>query len=168
MQAGYATLDATSRDDDREEAPARPSMPGRKSFGKFNKVIEKQNNPDMSSESSSESEDDDDDDDDGADPEDATGVDALIAQGRKDATARAKAERKAKRKSEREELQKLAEQRRKKDVNLNRTPTSISNGGGASPFADMTCHRCNEKGHRQADCPQKRGGGRPSKLRNSH
>lgn len=146
-------------------------MPGRKSFGKFNKVIEKQNNPDLSSDSSSESEDDDEEDeeDEKATPEDVTGVDALIAQGRKDATARAKAERKAKRKAEKEESQKLAEQRRKKEVNLNRTPTSISNGGGASPFANMTCHRCNEKGHRQADCPEKRGGGgRPSKLRQSY
>lgn len=169
VQAGYAVLDSASRENDSsdrdEEVPSRPSMPGRKSFGKFNKVIEKQNNPDMSSGSESESEEDDEDEEDEPDAEDDTGIDALIAQGKKEATARAKAERKAKRKAEKEELQKLAEQRRKKEVNLNRTPTSISNGGGASP---ITCHRCNEKGHRQADCPQKRNGGRPSKLRKSY
>ncbi|KAI5365079.1 Putative M-phase phosphoprotein [Septoria linicola] len=170
VQAGYATLDSTTRDNDlssEDERPTRPLMPGRKSFGKFNKVIEKQNNPDLSSSSSESESSDNEDQDDGEDAGDPTGVDGLIAQGRKEATERAKAERKAKRKAEKEASQKLAEQRRKKEVNLNRTPTSISNGGGSSPFADMVCHGCGEKGHRRMDCPNKRDS-RPSKLRKSY
>ncbi|KAF2208364.1 hypothetical protein CERZMDRAFT_101431 [Cercospora zeae-maydis SCOH1-5] len=167
VQAGYATLDSTSRvndaSDSDDDAPVRPAMPGRKSFGKFNKVIEKQNNPDLSSSSSSESDEDDEDEKEEGETGDPE-VDALIAQGRKEASERAKAERKAKRKAEKEALQKLAEQRRKKAVNLNRTPTSISNGGGAPSTANMTCHSCGEKGHKQADCPKK-SNNRPSKLR---
>jgi hypothetical protein len=161
VSAGFSTLDARGRDDvsseeEETEAP-RPQMPGRKSFGKFNKKLEKQQNPQLSSSSSgSESSADDED----ADDDDPTGVvKALI----KDASERARAERKEKKKAALVEAQKLAEQRRKRDVNLNKV-TSISNGGGsgggAGNFANMTCHGCGEKGHRQADCPQKRSGRR--------
>ncbi|GIZ47845.1 hypothetical protein CKM354_001092500 [Cercospora kikuchii] len=171
VQAGYATLDSTSRGNDgsdsEDDAPRRPTMPGRKSFGKFNKVIEKQNNPDLSSDSDSESDEDEDDEKEEGEAGDDTGVDALIAQGRKEATERAKAERKAKRKAEKEASQKLAEQRRKKELNLNRTPTSISNGGGSPSMANLSCHGCGEKGHKAADCPRKRNS-RPSKSRLSY
>jgi hypothetical protein len=169
VSAGFSTLDARGRDEvsseeEETEAP-RPQMPGRKSFGKFNKKLEKQQNPQLSSSpsGSESSADDDDGSTEDADDDDPTGVNALIAQGRKDASERARAERKEKKKAALVEAQKLAEQRRKREVNLNKV-TSISNGGGsgggAGNLANMTCHGCGEKGHRQADCPQKRSGRR--------
>lgn len=171
VSAGYGALDAPYKDDsesDNEEVdgviqldgPVRPSMPGRKSFGKFNRKIEKQQNPDLSLSSSSDSDSADEDEDEEEDVgDDPTGVKALIAQGRKDASKQLRAQRKVQKKEEEAESKRLAEQRRKKAVNLN-TITSISGGGGSgggskSYFADMVCHNCNQKGHKGADCPKK-------------
>lgn len=170
VSAGYSTLDATDRkpepdseeDDDEESSPRRPHMPGRISFGKFGRTEKKiANDADISS----EDEDDDDPDDDDA-GEDLSGVDSLIAQGRKEATARLRAERKEEKRAAQAEANRLAEKRRAKELDLNR-PSSISNGGGKNPKANMVCYTCGEKGHPKAECPQKRAQ-RPSKLRQSY
>lgn len=52
----------------------------------------------------------------------------------------------------------MAEERRKKEVNLNDV-TSISGfgGGGArksSGIQDRVCHQCGQKGHMKYQCPQ--------------
>ncbi|RMY47495.1 hypothetical protein D0865_08630 [Hortaea werneckii] len=155
VSAGYSTLDGSNnkdQDSEDENESAGPQV-GRRSFGKFNKGLEKQQNPDMSSESEpSESEQEDEDDED--DEDDPTGAKALIAKERKEAGDKARAERKARKKAEKAESQKLAEDRRKKQVKLNGL-TSISGAGGGSPGnKNITCHNCNKKGHIQRECPE--------------
>lgn len=155
VSAGYSSLDAAGRQEesDENEDHARPKFSGRRSFGKFNRKLEKQHTDLASSSDSSDS--DEGDDDDGED--DPTGVKALIAQGKKEATDKARAERKAKKQAESAETARLSAQRRKKEVDLNRV-TSISGGGGvgANPQANMTCHKCGTKGHIARDCSQRK------------
>ncbi|EME81766.1 uncharacterized protein MYCFIDRAFT_197073 [Pseudocercospora fijiensis CIRAD86] len=159
ISAGYATLDAQSsreadmKDDDGDAVDGDgPQMTGRISYGNFKRNAQKQPQQDES-ESSSDSEDDENDE------QDSTGVNALINQGRKEAAARAKAELRAKKEQNSYESQRLAHERRKKEVNLNGI-SSISNGGGGGGgggggLANMACHNCSAKGHKAADCPQR-------------
>lgn len=161
VSAGFSALDAGHDDEARtaqeDEETVRPQVAGRKSFGNFNKA--KNQKADEESSDDSES-----DEDDGEIEDDPTGVKALIAQGRKEAAGRARADRKAKKAADSAESQRLAEQRRKKDVNLNKAH-SISSGGGrvsgggpskkSSYLENMICHRCSEKGHMSKDCPQR-------------
>ncbi|EME43187.1 hypothetical protein DOTSEDRAFT_102348, partial [Dothistroma septosporum NZE10] len=165
VSAGYSAIDSRRRveqsdsaeEDDEDEGPARPTLTGRRSFGKFNRKVEKQNNPDAHG---SASEDADEDEEDADIKDDPTGVKALIAKGRKEAAGRVRAERKAKGAADSVEAQRLARDRRGKGVILNKV-TSISSGGGSasgrpSPNAvNMICHNCGNKGHVQRDCPQK-------------
>lgn len=70
---------------------------------------------------------------------------------------RAKAERKAKKKSVKSEAARLAEKRKSKEVKLNKL-TSISGTVGAkcrNSDANIECHGCGQKGHKNADCPNK-------------
>ncbi|KAI6809906.1 hypothetical protein KC332_g12580 [Hortaea werneckii] len=158
VSAGYSTLDGSNtkdKDSEDEGESAEPQV-GRRSFGKFNKGLEKQQNPNMSSDSdSSESEqEEDEEDDDDDDEDDPTGAKALIAKERKEAGDKARAERKARKKAEKAESQKMADERRKKQVKLNGL-TSISGAGGGSPGnKNITCHNCNKKGHIQRECPE--------------
>lgn len=81
----------------------------------------------------------------------------MIAQTRKDASDKIRTERKAKRKVEKQEALRMADERRKKQVRLNKLD-SIS-GGKATPTRsqsqrDITCYKCGKKGHTQRDCPQ--------------
>ena len=119
-------------------------------------VLQKQQNPDLSSDSGSEgsqSEGDEEGDDD--DDDDPTGANALIAQLRKEAGEKARTERRAKRKAEKAESLLLADERRQKHVNLNQLTSISGNTGGGAPSArDMTCHKCGKKGHLQRDCPK--------------
>lgn len=169
VSAGYSALDATDRkaepdsDDDDEESSPRPSMPGRISFGKFGRTEKKKPVEDDDS-SSQDDEDDDPDADDDAEV-DLSGVDSLIAQGRKEATARIRKERKEQKKAEQAEAVRMAERRRAKELDLNR-PSSISNAG-KNNLANMSCHMCGLKGHLIRDCPNKKPK-RPSKLRQSY
>ncbi|KAK4964897.1 hypothetical protein LTR28_003567 [Elasticomyces elasticus] len=156
VTAGYATIDSAGNsshaaDDDQEDRRHRPNLLGRRSFGKFNRRIEKQQNPDLSSSSSgsassaSDSEDDEEEDD-------PTGAQALIRQSRKEASEKARAERKAKGKAAKEESLRLAEKRRSRGINQNEI-SSISNAGASS----IICHECGEKGHTKKACPTRQG-----------
>ncbi|KAK4542265.1 hypothetical protein LTR36_006918 [Oleoguttula mirabilis] len=161
VSAGYSMLDAAStakeRSSEEEGTEAtRPSIAGRRSFGKFNKVVEKQQNPDLSSdsasddsESDSDAEDEDDDDD-----NDPTGAKALITQSRKEAGEAARKERRTKRKADKAEALRLADERRKKHVKLNQLTSISGNTGGSPNTKEITCHSCGKKGHIQRDCPQ--------------
>lgn len=171
VSAGFSALDATDRklkpdsddEEDEHESSPRPNMPGRISFGKFGRAEKKGLAKD---ESSSEEDSDDDPDGQVGVGEDLSEVDSLIAQGRKEATARIRAERKEEKRAAQAEAFRLAEKRRAKELDLNR-PTSISNAGSkSSSFANMICHNCGEKGHPIRECPNKRPQ-RPSKLRQS-
>lgn len=170
VSAGYSTLDAkdgkaevdSEEDEGEEKRSSRPNMPGRISFGKFGRSQKKQEED----EDSSSEEDDDEDDPDGEDGEDLSGVDSLIAQGRKEAAARIRAERKEEKRAAQAEAARQAEKRRAKELDLNR-PTSISNAG-KNPMAGMTCFNCEGKGHPAKECPKKKKAQRPSKLRQSY
>lgn len=200
-----AADDDNNADDD--DAPAafalKPSLQGRRSFGKFNKSLEvrmllciplhplhgclplltiycslqKQHNPDLSS-SSSESEDahghGDDASNSSASDSDDDSTQARSKQQRKEVADSIRKERKAKKKADQADLDKLARERRKKDLNLNKATRgpgarggissggqgAISSGGrgarSSSSLADMTCNECGQNGHLMRDCPQTR------------
>ncbi|KAI9687441.1 MAG: hypothetical protein M1820_010432 [Bogoriella megaspora] len=102
-------------DDDHEDDQAH--MIGRRSFGKFNKAVEKRNNPDYepsSSDSSSERGSADEEDSDSQDGE-MDPMDELI---RTAAAERARAERKDKKRAAEEERKIEVERRRNKEVKL--------------------------------------------------
>ncbi|PQE34099.1 zinc knuckle protein [Rutstroemia sp. NJR-2017a WRK4] len=155
VQAGFANLDlpspiqAHSGYDD-VAVEDKPAMVGRRSFGKFNRVLEKQQNPNQedSSSSSEDSDDESEDDFDGKDDDDPTGANELIKAGQKEAAKRAKEERKAKKKAEKAELLELAKKRKKKHVSLNGL-TSLSGQD------NKACYGCGGN-HLQKDCPKKR------------
>lgn len=163
VSAGFSALDAGQDDEIRiaeeDEETARPQVAGRKSFGNFGKAEKKKADDDEDLSEGSESEEEEDDTED-----DPTGVKALIAQGRKEAADRVRAERKAKKAADTAEMQRLAEQRRKKGVNLNKVQ-SISSGGGGGPkggrdkdsayLKNMVCHGCGGTGHKKQDCPER-------------
>ncbi|KAK4565880.1 hypothetical protein LTR86_003729 [Recurvomyces mirabilis] len=172
VSAGYSSLDGagTTRGEDSDEElveQARPKFVGRKSFGKFNKTVEKQQNPDLSSSDSDgdENEDSENNEDDEDESDDPTGAKAMITADRKEAGDKARAERKARKHAEKAEALRLADERRKKHVKLNKL-TGISSGGGSggggggsSGGKNITCHTCGQKGHIQRECPEQRRGG---------
>lgn len=172
ISTGYGALDSgngAAYDDSEGEEDSAPATnaPGRMNFGNFNKkqpvrikhliprktrtyhrLQKQQENSGSSGESSSESESESEDEED-----DPTGAKALIKQSRKEAGDRARAERKAQRKAESKEAARLAESRRKKEVNLNKVTSISGSGKPSSSAASMTCHSCGKKGHIKAQCP---------------
>ncbi|KAF1343538.1 hypothetical protein BDV97DRAFT_403395 [Delphinella strobiligena] len=181
VTAGYGTIDSAAiasslkhaaQDDlsEDEGVQARPGIHGRRSFGKFNKTIERQQNPDLSSDSESEDDKDSDQDSDESEDEDEDDDDPasqMIKQQRKEAAEKLRKERKAKRKSDQAQLELLAKERRKKEIKLNRksgdgiSSGGISSGGrgqqspaGRRGLSEMACHKCGQKGHLIKECPQ--------------
>ncbi|GAB7356833.1 hypothetical protein MBLNU459_g7709t1 [Dothideomycetes sp. NU459] len=164
VSAGYSTIDSAAgthpTPDHVDEERLRPSLAGRRSFGKFNRAIERQQNPDLSSSSSSSDDADDDSDDDSQDSDrgpdaddDPSGTRSMIHQMRKDAADRIRSERKAARQAGKAELARLAAERRNKEVNLNKLG-GISNGGkSSSNNSPMQCYGCGQRGHKRQDCP---------------
>jgi hypothetical protein len=161
VSAGFSHLDDADPPDVRPEGEdsGRFEVAGRKRFGNFNKFAGRRKDD--------EDDDEDEDDEDGEDGEtgnsgDVTGVDALIATGQRAAAERVRAERKAKRKADGAGLHQMGEERRKKDIKLNRL-TGISSGGGGggsstSNASNSTCFTCGKKGHVKKDCPRASSG----------
>ena len=164
QQMSFANIDRAPaviramEDDEGDKALAG----GRRSFGKFNRKLEKQIDPEAES---SSSEDDSEEEDDGkgdyehdsdiSDGEDA--MDQLIRTERDAAARKAKEERREKRRKEKKELERLAKNRKGKEVNLN-SLSSISGGGqaGGKPGTSKgPCYGCGKEGHMASDCPQK-------------
>ena len=85
------------------------------------------------------------------------GARELLRESKHEASDRAKSDRKAKKKVAKAEATRLAEKRKSKEVKLNKL-TSISGTYGAksrNPDANIECHGCGEKGHKNANCPNK-------------
>ncbi|TGO83166.1 hypothetical protein BPOR_0691g00020 [Botrytis porri] len=164
VQTGFANLDQPSPikaervdDDDNNFGKEKPFMVGRRSFGKFNKVLEKQQNPGMeftSSEEDEESEEYESEDEDSED--DPTGAKELIKASKQEAIKRLKEERKAKKKAEKADLLELSKKRKKKHVSLNGL-TSLSGSGGGSfgsgggIKSEIKCYTCGGN-HIARDC----------------
>jgi hypothetical protein len=164
VSAGFSHLDDNDTPDAQSgaEESGRFEVAGRKRFGKLDKFAGRRKNND----------DDDEDDDDSEEDEgegaandggDATGVDALIAKGQRAAAERVRAERKAKRKAENAGLHQMGEERRKKEIKLNRLSGISSGGGGGggssgSNASNSTCFTCGTKGHMKKDCPKASNG----------
>lgn len=141
VQASFAEIDSTVSDDDQEEgehtdSPAGKRVPGRMSFGKVRsnhprddpghgQSIKSYKFPQVAkpaTEESSEEENSSDEEDEDDDP--AT---AMIKEARRAAAQKLRAERKAKKNAEHAKLQRFANDRRSRVVNLNsRMPQSIS------------------------------------------
>ncbi|QSZ37749.1 hypothetical protein DSL72_008848 [Monilinia vaccinii-corymbosi] len=164
IQAGFAHLDLPTPTklerggggDDGDFVDEKPFMVGRRSFGKFNKVLEKQQNPNIEF-SSSEEEESEGEEEESADEDtedDPTGAKELIRASRHEAVKRAKEERKAKKKAEKAGLLELSKKRKKKHVSLNGL-TSLSGSGGGANQSDMKCFTCGGN-HMAKECPRKR------------
>ncbi|CZT06888.1 hypothetical protein WAI453_012851 [Rhynchosporium graminicola] len=151
VQTSFANLDASpSRpqvmDEDSEE---QASMVGRRSFGRFNKVLEKQQDPTM--EDSSDSDDEEDESGSSESEEDSDDpTSALIKASRQEAADRARTDRKAKKRALKAEADELAKKRRKDVVNLNGL-TSLSGSKQAPTPAAITCYNCGGN-HFKKDC----------------
>ncbi|KAH9209852.1 hypothetical protein DL95DRAFT_427972 [Leptodontidium sp. 2 PMI_412] len=148
VQTGFANLDALPSQPlfTNEESEDQAPMVGRRSFGRFNKVLEKQQDPSM--EDSSESDNDEDEEsnssDSGSDSDDPTS--ALIKASRQEAADRARVERRAKKRAAKAEADEIAKKRRKDVVNLNGL-TSLS--GKSAPVP--ACFSCGGP-HYKKDC----------------
>ncbi|MCJ1401807.1 hypothetical protein MMC11_005024 [Xylographa trunciseda] len=164
---GYEGIDALQGQE--EEQPWRPAMVGRRSFGKFNKALEKRQNPDAESSSSDASNngngnaDSNDNNDEDGNSDDSNngpaGMKDLIRESKLEAAERVKAERKAQRREKKAEAKMLADRRKSKEVKLNKL-SSISGGGwggvGGGSFANKECYVCGKKGHGKKDCPERK------------
>ncbi|KUJ19192.1 uncharacterized protein LY89DRAFT_581412 [Mollisia scopiformis] len=173
VQTGFANLDASPvrvqyMDDDPEE---KPVMIGRRSFGKFNKVVEKRQDPNAEDTSESDSEADEEDDSSEGESESDDPASELIRASREEAAERAKAERKAKKRAAKAELEEMAKKRRKTEVNLNGL-SSLSGRQDRKPPVAKNCYTCGGN-HYKKDCPAKKRGhqggddGPPRKSRKS-
>ncbi|KAA6409027.1 MAG: hypothetical protein FRX48_07371 [Lasallia pustulata] len=149
---GYVDIDCVRGMEMHGEEPWRPLMVGRRSFGKFNRALEKRQggNEDTSSSSDDEPPEANNEEEDEDDSDDPAGMRALIKASKEEALQRAKAELKARKKA------KLAERRKSKEVKLNKL-SSISGGGnlGGGGNSNMECFSCGQKGHGKKDCPQR-------------
>ncbi|KAI9733463.1 MAG: hypothetical protein M1818_007211 [Claussenomyces sp. TS43310] len=158
IEAGFATIDyerpASIQIHHEGDKDLPPSLIGRKSFGRFNRAVEKLQDPTGSDSSDSDSENDGIGENSADNLMEGQGDDAeeLLQDSRMEAARKLKAERKKAKKAEKAEAQRLAEKRKKKEVNLN----SLTSLSGVSPAAKQICHRCGQAGHIKADCPKRR------------
>ncbi|TVY75603.1 hypothetical protein LSUE1_G008011 [Lachnellula suecica] len=157
VQTGYANLDSIAPlqiQAMEEGAEDKPAMVGRRSYGKFNRGLEKQQDStkavkEDASESDSEEEDDEssksgEEDDD--DPSEGFYNDSRAAE----ATDRLRKQRKAQKHKENKALRKQGKERKRKEVDLNKL-SSLS-GGGHTGGGKGPCHECGGP-HMKRDCP---------------
>ncbi|KAL8829550.1 MAG: hypothetical protein Q9191_001954 [Dirinaria sp. TL-2023a] len=164
-KAGYGDIDA-----DENAGPERRGkwgVNGRRSFGKFNKELERQQNnatSDTSSSSSDEvSEVEAAEEEDGQGSNDASGTGRLIRQFKEKAVSNAKAEYKASKRAAKAQIVQLAARPLNTEINLNKL-SSISGAGGLGGNcladkdrggkANFQCYNCGEKGHVRSNCPR--------------
>ncbi|KAH6668840.1 hypothetical protein B0J14DRAFT_151546 [Halenospora varia] len=154
VPTGFATIDRLSPlliRSTEEEPEDKPVMVGRRSFGKFNRVLEKQQNPSNEDSSESDSEDDSEDSEGDSDDDSDDPTNALIKASRHEATQKLKEERRAKKRVEKAKQLEMAKNRKKKDVNLNGL-TSLS--GKPAPSANRgPCYNCGGP-HVKSNCPE--------------
>ncbi|KAI9841130.1 MAG: hypothetical protein M1837_000974 [Sclerophora amabilis] len=176
VTASYASIDGLPSKRavetvEEEQGPRKTSNAGRRSFGRFNRRLEKTQ---QNAEGATSSEEDDisnsdleshDEDSDAAE-DDAS---ALIRASRKEASQKARADRKAARRAEKATAARLAEARRNKTVKLNKLSSISGTGGGEkNNAANIQCYNCGAKGHIAKDCSArdskqgKRGDGAPN------
>ncbi|MCJ1246812.1 hypothetical protein MMC30_004021 [Trapelia coarctata] len=159
---GYVEVD---NGEEGEEEPWRGAMVGRRSFGRFNRALEKKQNPQASSSSSDSGSNSDEDsakngEEDSDASDDASGTNGLIREEKRAAEQKEKTrlldKRRKANKAKKAELLRLAEVRKSNEVKLNRL-TSISGGGGGGTgsMANKECHNCGKKGHVKKDCPER-------------
>jgi hypothetical protein len=179
VSAGYAALDAGREvKDESEEEEGEVRGSGRMNFGNFSRkvvvwicctglwgniecwyTLQKQVKNESESSGSEDLSDVDDYDDDEDDP---TGAKAMVREQQKAAGDRARADRRQRKADDAANATRLAESRRKKEVNLNRV-TSISGSGkpaSATASSGMECFKCGKKGHKKTECPQQQRGGK--------
>ncbi|KAI9654806.1 MAG: hypothetical protein M1821_005800 [Bathelium mastoideum] len=115
-------------------------MVGRRSFGRFNQSIERRQDPKYESSSNSEA------------PSDS--FSASEDSENEETRTQSHAERKASNKHSKAVPPMHAEDRRNKNISLNRLST-ISGGGGSDPRKNnVECFKCGQKGHRAKHCHQ--------------
>ncbi|KAL2040759.1 hypothetical protein N7G274_006738 [Stereocaulon virgatum] len=139
----------------------KPASVGRRSFGKFNKELKARqggtagNSSTYSDEEPDASKGEEDSNDDSDDP---AGTRGLIRAAKEVAAKYVKVEssgRKRQRTTEEAELARLAEKRRRKEVQLNNL-SSISGARRVSqPKGNGECFACGKEGHMKAECPQR-------------
>ncbi|KAL8795361.1 MAG: hypothetical protein Q9195_002102 [Heterodermia aff. obscurata] len=148
VRAGYEDIDrGEGKVGGKENGAPQYMVQGRKSFGNFNRELEQQNRDADNSFSSS------DEVDEAQNNYHEPGASELIHPQLQQKADRAKAQRKA-------EMSKgthLAEDRRLKEVKLNKLTSISGTDGGKSrnANANIECHACGEKGHKKADCPNR-------------
>lgn len=159
VQAGYANLDSvTSPNTAIDESCEEPTILGRRSFGKFNRDLEKQQNSHCGESSKSDSETDADTDIDSyesqnLDDDDSDPTSQLIKSTRLEVQ---KADLRAKKRQAKDELKNMAKKTRQAEVNLNNL-TSLSGRQEVSPKTKIECYSCGGP-HRKIDCPRRKRG----------
>ncbi|KAI6246746.1 hypothetical protein HI914_05091 [Erysiphe necator] len=159
VQAGYANLDNLVSQSTATDKPSGEStILGRRSFGRFNKDLEKQQNPHYREASTSDSEIDENNDmdsyDTGNSEEDNNPTSELIKTTRREVE---KADLRVKKRQAREELKHhLAKKARQAEVSLNHL-TSLSGRQEVNSKSKMECYSCGGP-HRKIDCPNRKRG----------
>ncbi|KAL9614462.1 MAG: hypothetical protein Q9167_001065 [Letrouitia subvulpina] len=156
---GLQVLAASYSDIDHDGSNTRTTDSlGRRSFGRFNKDLEKQQKANSDGDSSSQS---GEEEASGSDGQDEAGTDdssvELLRQSRSESIQEEKKKKKAQRKAEKIGAAQVAEKEKFKEVKLNKL-SSISGAGGAGGKSsvvrsEITCYSCGQKGHRKAECP---------------